>query len=120
VQLTLRGIQADPTGSEIDVMSFWQANAVQPQHDYSYSLYLTPSGEPTNVVAQRDGGLGQRPTSTWSDPEEILRGEMQPLTYENLPTGDYDLWLVIYDSGTGQRFALENGETALKLQTVKL
>jgi hypothetical protein len=120
VQLTLRGIAAEPSTNTITVTSFWQANSAQPPHDYSYGLYLTPSGNPTDVVAQKDGGLGHRPTSAWNDPNEILRGEMQPLTYENLPAGEYDLWLVIYDSSTGERFALENGETALKLQTLDL
>ncbi len=107
-QLILRGIQAEKTNTQITVESFWQA-PIQPDKIYSYSLYLSPTNDPSQSLAQMDGELGQRPTHTWFDPDELLRGDMLPLDLPELVAGDYTVWLVLYSWETGERFVLEDG-----------
>lgn len=116
VRLTLRSTSIE-MGDAIVMETFWQADAVKPPRDYSYSLYITPADEPGNVLAQQDGALGQRPTSTWDDPTELLPATIGPVDISSLSDEMKSLWLVIYDSQTGQRFALDDGSTARLLQT---
>jgi hypothetical protein len=114
VRLVLCGLDVQ-TDNSVQVTSYWQADSGRPPRDYSYVIYVTPEDEPSNLQGQIDGGLGQRPTSTWDDPTEILRGEMQPLALDSLPTGEYVVWLALYDSQTGERFSLADGSTTLEL-----
>lgn len=114
-RLQLRGFDIRTQAGVVSVMSYWQASPTAPTQDYSYSLYATPIDQPTQVLAQHDSGLGYRPTSTWTDPNEILQAEMAPLDTTGLTAGDYDLWVVVYNSQTGERFALNSGATAWNL-----
>jgi hypothetical protein len=107
-QLILRGIQTEKTTEAILVESFWQSSTL-PAKVYSYSLYLAPTHDPSQVLAQVDGQLGHRPTNTWGDSQELLRGEMQPLDLPELAAGDYTVWLVVYSWETNERFVLDNG-----------
>lgn len=111
-RLVLRGIQAEKSAAQVTVESYWQAvNA--PDRIYSYSLYLSPTDDSTDSLAQMDGQLGHRPTNTWVDPEELLRGDLMPLTLPELTPGDYTVWLVLYSWETGERFVLADGTDRL-------
>jgi hypothetical protein len=115
-RLILRNLSIE-TENQGFVESFWQADAAQPSRDYSYSLYITPANEPSNVLAQHDDALGERPTSTWNDPTELVPATIGPIDVSSLAEGEYTLWLVIYDSQSGERFTLGDGSTALQLHT---
>lgn len=121
VELTLRGIALRREGDTLHVPSYWQSTGSPPPHDYSYTLYLTPEDEPQTVIAQQDAGLGQRPTSTWTDSEEVLRGEIAPLQLpEGLDEGPYTLWLGIYYWETGERLLLDDGAAAYRVGQVRV
>ncbi len=117
--LRLRGIELVQEGRTLLVPSYWQAPDAPPAVDYSYTLYLTPPDDPADVVLQQDAGLGQRPTSTWVDPEEVLRGGIAPITLpDDLPAGEYAVWLGIYYWETGERLTLDDGRAALRIGEV--
>jgi hypothetical protein len=115
-RIVLRGMNITPAETQVSVESYWQADETQPSVDYSYTIYLTPADDPANVLAQRDGQLGHRATSSWYDPEEILRGEIAPLDLPaDLAAGDYTVWLAIYYWETGERLLLDDGTNALNI-----
>lgn len=121
--LILEGIAAtrSPDGTTIDINSYWRVGAALPSVDYSYMVYLAPFDDPTAVRLQHDGPLGQRRTSTWDDPDELLRGEIAPLGLpDDLPAGAYRLGLVVYYWATGERLRLPNGETTYWIDTLTL
>lgn len=119
--LILRGIDLVQEGRTLMVPSYWQAPDAAPTVDYSYTLYLTPPDNPRSVVFQQDAGLGQRPTSTWVDPGEVLRGEIAPLTLpEDLSPGEYTVWLGVYYWQTGERLTLDDGSTALRIGEIRV
>jgi 4-amino-4-deoxy-L-arabinose transferase-like glycosyltransferase len=116
--LILRGFELNQEARNVLVNSYWQSPSGL-SHDYSYTLYLSAVNAPETPLAQADSGLGQRPTSQWDDPEEVLRGEIAPFT-PTLEAGEYQVWLGIYYWETGERFILDDGSNALNLGTIQI
>jgi 4-amino-4-deoxy-L-arabinose transferase-like glycosyltransferase len=117
-RLILSGIELNYEGGNILVNSYWQSPSGL-SRDYSYTLYLTAVDEPATPLAQADSGFGQRPTSQWDDPEEVLRGEITPFN-PSLEAGEYQVWLGIYYWETGERFILDDGSSAFDLGTIQI
>lgn len=100
--------------NHLEVASYWQSESAVPV-ELSYALHLTPS-DGVMPVAQQDGSLGHRPTWTWDDPQELIRGNMTDLTLPDaLQPGDYMLWLIVYYWETGERLQLPDGTERLAL-----
>ncbi len=119
--IELRGIDVQQGDRTLFVSSYWQAPENTPPVDYSYTLYLTPLDAPDALLAQSDAALGHRPTSTWSDPEEVLRGSIQPFTVpDDVPAGEYALWIGIYYWETGERLTLDDGSGAYFVGEIQL
>jgi hypothetical protein len=121
VQLLLRGLTFQQEGRFITVQSYWQAPENVPPHDYSYTLYLSPIEDDSKIVFQQDAGLGHRRTSTWNDPQELIRGNIAPITLaDDLAKGDYHLWLGIYYWEDGERLLLEDAAPFLLMGSVMI
>ncbi len=113
-QLVLEDLTVRQDGSRIHVDSYWRAPSPPPL-DYSYLLHLTPADDPLVILAQQDGQLGHRRTSTWTDPAELLRGNMAPLLLPDLPPGEYALLVGAYYWETNTRLTLDDGRDRLEV-----
>jgi hypothetical protein len=108
-------------GSEIQVNTWWDVTET-PARDYSYSLLLTPQTNPDNVTMQYDGGLQSRldvldtenllSTSSWTTNTTYFAPIFVTLP-EQLPAGDYSIWLGVYYWEDGELLELtETGALA--------
>ena len=95
-ELLLWGYRVQQNDSQLVIDTFWQAPDGVPPADYSYNLYLAPEDNPQNVVITHDAQLGLRRTSTWDDPDERVKGNIAPVSLDNLESGDYTVWLIVY------------------------
>lgn len=121
VRLLLRGYDYVVQDGQVSVESYWQNAGIIPPIDYAHTLYLTPSDNPNQALAQVDGQLGYRRTSTWDDADEILRGASSGLVLpEGLPAGTYHLYLAVYDWRDVTRLSLADGTTAFRLAELRL
>jgi hypothetical protein len=101
----------------LTIDTYWQASS-RPTQDYSYSLYITPVDDTTQVLAQQDAGLGMRPSSTWLE-SELIAGNIAAFTLPDTPPpGEYTIWLAVYYWETLERLVLPDGTTALKVMDV--
>jgi len=114
-EIVMRGVQINQTGNTITLKSYWQAPKGIPQLNYSFFVHVVPLGTTNRQVAQQDQQLGKRPTSTWSDPQEILEGGTLSLALPSLPPGDYAVIFGVYDSRSGVRLKLADGQTTIEL-----
>jgi hypothetical protein len=120
-QLLLWGYVVNQDENQFTVDTFWQAPDGPPPVDYSYNLYLTPLDKPANVLQQNNAQLGLRRTSTWDDPNERVEGGIPPfMLLDTVEPGDYALNLVVYDSSTGERLSLVDGQTTLLVTEVHI
>ncbi len=111
--LTLHGCRLKDESHEgqkrLGVQCFWQASQVQTQ---TWKLYLHLVSPDSRVpLAQADGllTLPTRPPDTWTDPEEILIGQLYIIDIpQDLEISSLRLLAGIYDESTGIR-ALQNG-----------
>jgi 4-amino-4-deoxy-L-arabinose transferase-like glycosyltransferase len=93
---------------------YWQALHL-PQRDYSLYLHLTPL-DSRQILAQADGApTAQRPTTTWADVDEIIIGSPFRLAPAAAITCGYRVLIGLYDSATGERLLLPNGEDYAEL-----
>lgn len=118
IAFNLRGWDVKQDKDAISIETYWQTIGARPTRDYSLFLHLTPIDDPTTIVAQYDTQLGQRPTSTWDDPQELLTGNPARLSLAGLPSGPYALRLGIYYWETLTRFTLDDGQDALLLTEI--
>jgi hypothetical protein len=102
-------------GEEMVLRLVWSATQPLPA-DYTMFVHLLDAEG--NIVAQSDRAPegGFYPTSHWD------AGELAPDSYrlrlpDVLPQGPLRLVVGIYDSATGQRYLLENGEDTLQIAT---
>ena len=114
-ELHLTGLSVNANKDKLYMDSYWQSPKHSPTLDYSYFIHLTPVGEPSVILGQQDGSLGVHRTSTWSDPQEILSGGIQPFSIPDLPSGEYVVTFGVYFSQTGERLTLDNGQNELEL-----
>ncbi len=98
-------------GDTLPISLFWQAEQTIPQ-DYTVASFLTQG----NGVAVQgrdsapDGGFAR--TSLWSVGVQITDNRALILP-ANLASGDYNLWLLLYPTGTdgSQRLTVTGGDT---------
>jgi 4-amino-4-deoxy-L-arabinose transferase-like glycosyltransferase len=112
--LRLRGLAGERDNDVVRALTFWQAEML-PRVDLSYFLYLTYPQNQEQVLAIISGPLGNRLTASWSNPSELHMFRTAPLTIPPLETGEYAVYLGVYNPQTGERLALENGETTIEV-----
>ncbi|MEZ4671870.1 MAG: hypothetical protein R3E39_28535 [Anaerolineae bacterium] len=107
-QLLLRG-WSYPTSaavnSTVDVTLGWQRTD-RPLND-SYSIGVHLYDEAGTFITQDDNPPHAGRLLTWSLPPAYIFEDTKTLTMPAAP-GDYHLWVVIYDSLTGQRLPVPN------------
>lgn len=120
-QITLLGydLVTEPImgGGRLRLTLFWQTHEAV---NVSYTVFvhlLNPGGQ---VVAQHDGlpVEGTIPTSDWAAGEVIADRHL--IEFPDLPAGDYQLMVGLYDTTTGERLPTATGDTAVPLQLVPL
>ncbi|MDM8519330.1 glycosyltransferase family 39 protein [Anaerolineales bacterium HSG6] len=96
----------------------WQATAPMP-HDYTVFVHLRPTGESGNLTQADHRPLGTiYPTSLWPVGETI-RETSELILPDQIPTGEYSLWVGLYQLETGERLPLHgdtSGENAVRLR----
>ncbi len=98
------------------VTLYWQA-ITSPNIDYTVFVHVR--NQAGQVVAQYDRPPtdGLYPTSLW-EVGEIIKDELD-IPLENLPSGQYQIMIGLYDLATGQRLAVAgNSANELLLQTL--
>lgn len=118
IAFILRGWALTQEADALHLETYWQRGAACPTRDYSLFLHLTPPDDPTVIIAQHDTQIGQRPTSTWDDPQELLSGSPASISLAGVASGVYALRMGIYYWETPTRFTLDDGTDALLLTEV--
>jgi 4-amino-4-deoxy-L-arabinose transferase-like glycosyltransferase len=113
--LVVQGLQVWLNSGRLMLDSLWQAPKSVPLQDYSFFVHLMPAEGSLTLLAQRDGQLGARPTSTWDDSTELVPGGIGALTLPSLRPGDYVVTFGVYDWRTGRRLVLPDGQTSYRL-----
>ena len=111
-QITLVGYDLDVAAGSVFIRPYWQAQA-SPAANYSMFIHFT---EPDTLdpLAQYDGApaSARRPATSWQ-PGEILIGTDARIDLPpQLPPGEYQLRLGLYNYETGQRLLLGDGADA--------
>ena len=103
-------------GDTVIAKTWWQTQTLPPL-DYSYVLYLRPSGSDT-TLKQVDGGLvaDNVPTSQWLPRQSYRLSEMPLALPTDLAPGTYQMWIGVYYWQNPQRLAMQTaGSTPLSL-----
>jgi len=109
--IRLCGITLAQEPGRLVITPAWDVRAV-PAADYQVFLHLIDSAG--QVVAQVDvapGGADAGPTSAWQAGQQIALPLPLPLPAD-LPSGDYQLTIGLYDVRTGARLAPSGGQAA--------
>ncbi len=108
---------AGPSEGWINVRLIWSVEH-PPLLDYSVFVHLLNADGV--LVAQHDGppGAGYAPTTTWGADQRIA-DQHSLLLPADLPAGDYTLAVGLYNPLTGERLALDGGDS-LPLTVVHL
>ncbi|MDM8527543.1 glycosyltransferase family 39 protein [Anaerolineales bacterium HSG24] len=97
---------------------YWQVIAPI-THDYTIFIHLRPQGEQGNLTQADHRPLGViYPTSRWPVGETIRETSELPLP-DQIPAGEYSLWVGLYQLETGERLPLHgdtSGENAVQLR----
>lgn len=110
IELTACAFDPGPLapGDVLHVSLSWRSLHTR-ESDYTVFVHLTDEGE--RVWTQHDSQPvgGSRPTSSWQTGEEITdhHGLALPL---DIPSGEYDLALGLYEATTGQRLLVSTAE----------
>lgn len=111
------------TDTSIATRLWWRVSQT-PSEDYSIGLHLVAADG--QVVAQNDGAI----MDMYSDPTEVQMSQLEPnRTYidlrnlsvpPDLPTGEYQLTVVVYQWWDGVRLPTVDGEDAIILETIRI
>ncbi len=100
----------------VGVTLYWQAMA-SPSIDYTVFVHVRNQDGQGVAQYDRPPTNGRYPTSLW-DSGEIIKDELS-LALEQLPPGQYQVVIGLYDVATGQRLAIPGNEAnELLLQTL--
>jgi hypothetical protein len=116
--LTLIGYDLAQQRDHIDLTLYWRVET-PPNVDYTTFVHLRHAGE---IIAQKDQPplKGAYPTSLW-DPGEIIADEIMLSLPVELPNGQYQLVIGMYDFHTGQRLTVPgNPANEVELLNVEL
>ncbi len=111
-EVALVGYRADEgaePGATLSLKLYWQALAPQMDRDYTVFVHLT--GEEGRVWAQADGQPrgGAYPTSLW-DEGEIVEDEHELTLPRNMPAGEYRIAAGLYLLETMERLPVFDGD----------
>ncbi|MEP7286274.1 MAG: glycosyltransferase family 39 protein [Chloroflexota bacterium] len=115
-ELLLRGYSLSKTtvcpGESVDLQMLWSA---QNRPSRYYSVYVHLHSAQTNELSEPINGdlpaNADRPTISWANPDEILIGAHHVWTVRpDLPTGDYELWLGVFEPVSDHRLQLPTGK----------
>ncbi len=113
--IELRGARIRPeavcSGEAVESQFLWGAGR-PPEQYYSYFLHFW--SEASGEISAPINGLAlageDRPTLSWTVPDELLVGPPEVWTVpDDLPPGEYDLWLGVFEPVSGVRLALADG-----------
>ena len=108
--LRLRGVTIAEAPRQLTVTPSWDVRG-RPAADYLVFLHLLDgTGRRVAQIDVAPGG-GGAPTSTWQPGEQIAVPLLVPLPAD-LPRGDYQLTMGLYDAATGERLLLAEGPAA--------
>ena len=106
-------------GQSLLLMLEWTAHQ-QPTQRYKISLQLIDASGVLKAQHDREPLDGYRPTDTWQPDERIIDRYAFTLP-DDLPPGDYKVFLIVYDPNTGQRLNVANtGNNFAELLTAKV
>ena len=109
--LRLRGVTVTREPGQLVVTPSWDVRAT-PTAEYRVFLHLLDgSGQRVAQIAVAPGGGGAPPTTTWQPGQQIAVPLPLPLPAE-LPDGDYQLTMGVYDVSNGERLPLLEGHAA--------
>lgn len=109
------------TSGSLTLTFYWNAPTA-PSDNYSLFIHLVPHGS-DDLIAQADGAPArpERPTLTWTDAGETLISQPFTLTIPaDVPAGEYDLRIGLYNYQTGARLTLDDGTDSYTLTTLSL
>jgi hypothetical protein len=105
--ITLLGYDLNFEDGTVDVTLYWRCDAVS-QTDYTTFVHVRASGgQAETPLAQKDRppADGAYPTSLW-DPGEVIRDYIQIPLPSDMPPGQYEIVVGLYDFSSGQRLLL--------------
>jgi hypothetical protein len=117
--VTLLGYDMSQEPEALQLTLYWRSEAMLPA-DYTTFVHVRDStgqatGQAGTIVAQMDRppADGAYPTSLW-DPSEVIRDSIQIPIPAQVPAGEYEIVIGLYDFVTGRRLAMLNdrGEPA--------
>ena len=109
-------------GDALNVTLFWQPRT---ETNQSYSVFVHLLDKQGQIVAQHDSAPanGTLPTNIWLSDEIIVDTHTLPISAD-LPAGQYDLRVGLYDPTTGQRLPVTSAQSvangALLLSPVEI
>jgi hypothetical protein len=101
--LALTFAQPTISGDGLHVLMAWLGGNTLPPYQYSVALHITPAGENAAPLAQTDYGL----------PLDNFACRAADLSLADLPDGNYDLKVIVYDWNTGARLPTESGDSGV-------
>jgi hypothetical protein len=114
--IQLRGFAIEPSevcaGQSLSVHLAWSA-IKPPQRYYAYFLHLANSeqGELSTPINGQQPAGDNRPTITWTQPDELLIAPTVTATVDStVPPGTYDLWLGLFEPEGSDRLYLPDGK----------
>jgi hypothetical protein len=112
----LIGYEATTTDNTLNLTLYWQAEK-RPSTSYKLFVHVV---EPvtSDIIAQADliPGNWAFPTDWWEAGQFLS----EPLTFPDLPAGDYEIWLGWYEPDSGERLLTTNGEDRVRLTAVTI
>jgi hypothetical protein len=105
-------------GDTVDVTLYWRARA---QTDVSYAVSVQVFGDDKQIVAQVDSvpGGGAHPTTDWQ-PDEVIADPITIRLPADLPEGQYDIVLLMFDATGGTQVFTGTGNGAVVLATLNV
>ena len=114
--LLLTGYDVQTTSHALTLTLHWQARE---RPSTSYKLFVHVAEATTgNIITQADliPGNWTYPTNWWETGEYVC----ETLTFPDLPSGEYEIWLGWYEPESGQRLVTTEGEDRVWLTAVTL
>ena len=120
-KLNLQGYHLQKTDTSLNLSTYWQVMNTLP---YNYSLFVHVRNAEGANMAQTDIQLLAPiyPTTLWPV-DETIRTQTQVALPPNLPSGEYQLWLGLYNLDTLERLLViddTSGENAALLTTLMI
>jgi hypothetical protein len=104
-------------GESLLFRPYWRA-LQSPTNNYSMFVHLYPLEERSQIIGQHDSAPSSpgRLTLTWTDPNELVIGaDVSLLIPADVPPGEYEMALGLYDFTSGQRLLTDQGTDAFTL-----